>query len=246
MNPCALKPYAQAILDHHHGTKEDPLTIERDDGHTEDLDVNVFFREMWPSDRKALDLCRGKVLDIGAGAGVHSLALQVMGLEVHAIDILPEAVEVMRGRGVKHVTCQDVMEIPSADFDTLLLLGRGIGFVEDLSGLDRFLRQARNLVADGGQLLLDSCDVTQDQKTIHAAYQKANLDAGRYPGQVRFRFRYGDLVGDYLTWLHVDYDTLSGSARKRGWRPGLIIQENDGNYLAPLIKSNIGIEGFNH
>jgi SAM-dependent methyltransferase len=221
-------------LDHHHGTKKTPLTIERDDGHTEDLDVNVFFREVWPSDRRAIDLCRGKVLDIGAGAGVHSLAHQVMGLEVHAIDILPEAVEVMRGRGVEHVTRQDVMEIQSGDYDTLLLLGRGIGFVGDLSGLDRFLRHARNLVADGGQLLLDSCDVTKDQRTFHAAYQKANLEAGRYPGQVRFRFRYGDLVGEYLTWLHVDYGTLSEYAKAAGWKPGLIVQESDGNYLVRL------------
>jgi 2-polyprenyl-3-methyl-5-hydroxy-6-metoxy-1,4-benzoquinol methylase len=232
MNPCPLKPYAQAILDHHHGSKEAMLTIERDDGHTEDLDVDVFFREIWPSDRRAIDLCRGKVLDIGAGAGVHSLALQVMGLEVHAIDILPEAVEVMRGRGVEHVTCQDVMEMPSGDYDILLLLGRGIGFVEDLSGLDRFLRHARKLVADGGQLILDSCDVTKDSRTFHADYQKANIDAGRYPGQVRFRFRYGDLVGDYLTWLHVDYGTLSEYAERTRWKPGLIVQEKDGNYLA--------------
>jgi 2-polyprenyl-3-methyl-5-hydroxy-6-metoxy-1,4-benzoquinol methylase len=173
MNPFALMPYARAILDHHHGTKEAPITIERDDGHTEDLDVDVFFREIWPSDRRAIDLCRGKVLDIGAGAGVHSLELQEKDLEVHAIDILREAAEVMRGRGVKQVTRQDVMEIQSGDYDTLLLLGRGIGFVEDLSGLDRFLRHSRNLVVDGGQLLLDSSDVTKDSRTFHADYQKA-------------------------------------------------------------------------
>jgi 2-polyprenyl-3-methyl-5-hydroxy-6-metoxy-1,4-benzoquinol methylase len=53
-------------------------------------------------EQKALKLSKGKVLDIGAGAGSHSLYLQnERNLDVTALDISPKSIEVCKLRGIK-------------------------------------------------------------------------------------------------------------------------------------------------
>lgn len=237
MDSKSYKPYGLALLDCFNGDTSAKVMICRDDGAKREHLLREYFRQasdFLPMEKTALHLCRGRILDVGAGAGPHSLVLQDQGQYVCAIDISPEACEIMRRRGVKDVRCVDIRDFEAEPFDTVLILGRGIGMVETLPGLDRFLNDVHKLVNPGGQILLNSYDVRYMAGVKHLAYQKANRQAGRYIGESRSQFEYKGQRGPFWGWLHVDLETLAGHALKAAWSCEVIIQEEDGNYLAQL------------
>ncbi|WP_431212689.1 class I SAM-dependent methyltransferase [Puia sp. P3] len=126
------------------------------------MPVDVFFRDMEKMPELewvALQQCRGRILDIGAGAGSHALALQKMGQDITALDISPQAVEIMKARGVKNVIEGDFFQLGGGKYDTLLMLMNGIGISGTTDGLRRFFASARGLLKPGGQLIFDSSDV---------------------------------------------------------------------------------------
>ena len=237
MSAEAMGPYGQALLDYFRGEPLATIVVHRSDGHADNLPASVFFREpasFSPIEQAALNLCRGTVLDIGAGTGCHSLALQERGVPVLALDVSPQALEILAGRGVEACRQADVFEFQGGPFDTLLLMMHGIGMVGDLEGLDRFLSHAHTLLNLGGQLLFDSLDVRYTENPVHLAYQEANRKAGRYVGQIRLRFEYRGQLGLPFDWLHVDPGTLAEHAGRMGWSCRVVRQEENGDYLAQL------------
>ncbi len=173
-------------------------------------------------------------MDAGAGAGCHALALQERDLPVCAIDIAPEAVQVMRRRGVKDAHCADIFHFEAGPFDTVLLMMNGIGVVGDLSGLDRFLAAAHRLLTPDGQILLDSYDPdwTEDADTPPSP-RPARLGE-RYIGEMRFRLEYRGKKGPPLAWLFLNSDLLAERAMKAGWSSEVVWHEEEGHYLARL------------
>jgi SAM-dependent methyltransferase len=240
MNPDAMRPYGQALLDFFSGDAGAALIVEREDGLRSDLPVRTFFRQeadFSPFDQAALALCQGPVLDVGAGAGRHSLVLQERGYAVLAVDVSPAAVEIMRGRGVEDALCAYIFAFQGGPFDTLLLMMHGLGMVETLSGLDRLLDHARTLVSPHGQILLDSLDVRETTDPTHIAYQEAVRQAGRYVGEIRMRFEYRGQTGPTFGWLHVDPETLGRHARRTEWGCRVVRRETNGDYLAQLERT---------
>ncbi len=239
MDPKAMEPQGFALAAYVEGNIDAELVIHRDDGLEESMRVGHFFRdpaEFTEIEKVAIDLCSGRVLDVGAGAGIHSLALQQRGVRVTAIDISPQAVAVMVGRRVQDVRCQDVFCLQGGPFDTLLIMGHGIGMVENIAGLDDFLSHARDLTSVDGQVLLDSQDVRCTDDPRHLAYHEANRKMGRYIGEVRLRLAFQGFSGPPCSWLHVDPDTLGIRARAKGWTSRVILQEECGHYLAELTR----------
>jgi len=239
MNPKAMKPYGLALVDYYQGDSSATFIVYRDDGHRSEHPIDVFYRESTNMniDKIALENCRGRVLDVGAGTGLHSLHLQDQGLTVCAIDISPEACEVMHKRGVKEVHCTDISDFKNEPFDTILILGRSIGMVENMAGLDYFLIDIHRLVNQDGQVILNSADVTCTSNPVHLAYQETNRQAGRYIGEIRIHFEYEGLKGPVCGWLHVDPETLANHASKVGWSCDVLLKDEDGNYLAKLTKT---------
>lgn len=237
MNPTAMEPYGQALRDCFAGDTAAAVMVRRDDGYVDDLPLTIFFRresDFSLIERTTIDRCRGYVLDIGAGAGCHSLALQDRGMRVQAIDICRDAVTVMRQRGVREVRQIDVFDLDAGGFDTLLLLMHGIGVVEDLAGLDRFLQHARHLITVDGRIVVDSLDVRYTDEPQHRAYQQAKQQAGFYRGEVRMQFEYRGAIGPFFGWLHIDPETLGNHAAAMGWHCEILHREADGDYLAQL------------
>lgn len=233
----AMDPFGQSLWGFFSGDSNAECTVYRDDGYRGGLSAAPFFRtpaDFSPIERKAIELCRGRILDIGAGAGCHSLALQQRDLEVLAIDVCPLAIEIMIERGVRCVQAIDVFEFQEGGFDTLLMLMHGVGLVQDLAGLDVFLDHAHRLITPGGQILADSLDVRRTDEAEHRAYQDANRRSGRYFGEVRMRFGYGGQLGPLFGWLHVDPDTFAEHARRAGWHFQADCQTAEGDYLAIL------------
>ncbi len=223
-------PHGFALRDYLAGDRDAEVIVRAEDGDEERTPARVFFREpaeFSPLDAAALDLCRGRVLDVGAGAGCHSLVLQARRLSVTALDVSPEAVAVMKRRGVRDVRCGDVFTFTGERFDTLLVLMNGIGLVGTLDGLDGFLRDVPRLLTGGGQILLDSFDPGPADPELPRAYA----------GEMRFQLEYAGLRGAVYDFLFLDFETLRRHAEPAGWRCESIWQEDEGHYLARLTRN---------
>ena len=233
----SMGPLGIALKEFYEGNKQAKVIFHRDDWLKEDHYVFHYYRtekEFSFIEKQAIALCRGKVLDIGAGVGPHSLELQKLGLEVYAIDISLNACEIMKKRGIKNVRFSTVYDLDEKNFDTILLMGRTIGFVEDLLGLKKFLNFCKNLLASEGYILLDSLDVRSTTIPEHLAYQERNRKLGRYIGVIGLQMEYKGKLGEKFKLLHVDPQTLKESAEESGWSCEILKNEN-GNYLAKIF-----------
>lgn len=237
MDPRAMEPHGAALWAYFEGDTAAELIVRRDDGQEGRLPASRSFREpgdFTPIESTALARCAGHVLDVGAGSGLHSLALQQRGLRVTAIDVEARSVELMAERGVTDARCADLFDCDAGPFDTLLMLGHGLGMVETLAGLDRFLAHVRGLLTRDGQVLLDSHDVRRTDDAANLAYHAANRRAGRYIGEIRMQLEHRGAAGPWCGWLHVDPGTLAEHAVRGGWTCEVLVGEAGGDYLARL------------
>lgn len=228
-------PFGQAFLDFLEGKETAEVLVHCNKGDDEIIPVSYFFREfekMPLLEKKALDLCFGKILDIGAGSGIHSLELVRRGFEVCSLDINPAFGEVMRKRGLRNVIVSDIFDFRNEKFDTLLMMMNGIGFTRNFDGLSQFLKQAKVLLKPGGQLILDSSDLLYLYEEEDGSYA-INLNDDYY-GEVIYKVEYNDETGDPFPWLYIDYDNLSLIAENSGFRCEKIFEDDHYNYLARL------------
>jgi SAM-dependent methyltransferase len=225
-----------AIIDYFTGNLDAELIVESDCAGIEKMPAGIFFRtlEQLPElERYALDLCRGTVLDIGAGAGSHSLILQQQGFEVSAVDVSPFSVAVMQQRGLEKAICSNIWDYKAEPFDTILMLMNGIGLAGDLKGLELFLRDIKRLLKPEGQLLLDSTDLgyLRQEPGINI---KRILKKGADYGKVQYQMEYRGVKGPSFNWLFVDEDTLKKYSHRTGWE-FQVVYEEDSQYLARLV-----------
>jgi hypothetical protein len=240
MSAEAMDVHGAALWAFFEGETDAEEILRTDAGRETSVPVRHFFSrppEFMALENAALARCIGRVMDAGAGSGLHALALQEMGLMVTAVDICPKAVKIMRCRGVRDVHCADILTYQGGPFDTLLMLGHGLGITETLAGLDRFLAHARSLVSSSGQILADSLDVRVTTDPENLAYHEANRRAGRYIGEIRIQLEYAGRTGPYFGWLHVDAETLADHAAAHGWNCEVIATDDAGNYVARLVRS---------
>lgn len=236
----AIKPAGMAMKDFYAGDVNAEVIMHRDDGVISTMAMSALFRGPidFQEDKVLIDQCSGKILDVGAGAGIHSLYLQKKGFTLYALDVSPEACQVMKRRGVKNVICSDVTDLRSGSFDTMLLLGRSISMVENIRGLERFLRHSRNLMNSGGQILLNSLIVAGSSDPKNIAYHEANIKAGRYIGEIRVHMEYKKYIGPETGMLHVDPVELTWCAAETGWKCDVLLKEESGHYAARLVKKD--------
>ncbi|WP_299701071.1 class I SAM-dependent methyltransferase [uncultured Pontibacter sp.] len=229
-------PVGTAIQDYLQGNKEAKIVVESNLTEDDVIAVDYLFRtseEMPELELLALQECRGRVLDVGAGAGCHSLALQEQGLDVTALDISAGAVEAMKLQGIRHVLQQNVFELNAGDYDTLLLLMNGIGIAGDLAGLERFLEHAKKLLRPGGQILLESSDILYMFEEEDGSVL-LDLNAGYY-GEVFYNMRYKAQETGEFKWLFIDPAILEDYATAHGYTFEQLYEGEYGNYLARLV-----------
>jgi SAM-dependent methyltransferase len=231
------KPHAAAMEAYHRG-KHDATLVVYDDFERDEVPVSYFFRgpDQFPAvEQLALELCRGRVLDVGAGSGCHSLALQDRGLEVTAIEILPSMVQILKERGVRDARAATWMDIEAPPFDTVLMMMNGLGLTETLSGLRRFFAEARRLLHPHGQVLADSTDVRMRLDVEAGRTGALERPDGRYVGELHFQIEYEGRKGEPFPQLYVDAATLGRYAREEGWGCEIVRAPDEyGNYLARL------------
>jgi len=228
-------PYEQAFWDYYKGNKNAVIKILSNKGDDETVPVKYFFRsykKMPEVEQMALSLCSGKVLDIGAGSGCHSLILQEKGYDITALDFSLGLTSLMKERGLNKVICKDIFKYNSDKFDTLLLLMNGIGLVGDLNGLSTFLNHSKTILNNGGQIILDSCDLMYLYKEPDGSV-KINLNEAFY-GEVEYQFEYNGIKGESFKWLFVDFSTLNEYASQNGYNCELIFEDENHQYLGRL------------
>jgi SAM-dependent methyltransferase len=229
-------PMGAAIADYYANGKATKLRVFSSMFDEDEIPVKQLFRnfdEMPEAEREALRISTGKILDVGAGSGCHSLALQEMGKEVKAIDISPLSIETMQKRGVKDVVLQNFFSQQfTGSFDTILLLMNGSGIVGRIANLPIFFQTIKRLLAPGGCVLMDSSDLRYLFED-----EDGNLDIDPeddYYGEVDFRMQYKNIKGDSFDWLYIDFQTLSLHAANNGFKAEMIKEGEHFDYLAKI------------
>lgn len=191
------------------------------------------FEQMPKIEKKALKYCKGKVLDIGCGAGSHSLWLQENGHDTTALDSSAGAIEICKKRGVNNTAHGNILDFSSQKFDTLLLLMNGIGIVGKLNMLEEYLGHFKSLLHNNGQVLVDSSDIIYmfDSDKDGGHWVPGDID---YYGEVTFQLEYKGQKGPIFDWLYVDFDTLKTYAEQCGFKTELIVKGDHYDYLAKL------------
>ena len=184
-------------------------------------------------EQKALQLCNGSILDIGCGAGSHSLYLQEKGYEVTALDNSYGAIEVCKLRGVTKTENKDILNVLGTKFDTLLLLMNGIGLVGSLNGLSTHLAHFKKLLHPKGQILMDSSNIIyMFEEDADGGYWVSG--DGKYYGEVEFTMTYKGKKGTPFKWLYVDFETLKAHCFLEGFNCELVSEGEHYDYLARL------------
>lgn len=230
-------PIGRALLDYLNGRRDGKIHVYSAEGEDDVIKVPYLFRtynEMPPLERIALNTCKKgeKILDIGAGAGVHALYLQDSGLDVSAIDISPGAVKAMKRRGINKVKLTDIYSLNTEKFDILLMLMNGIGITGNIEGLKRFFDKLPDLLNPGGKLIFDSTDISYLFTENCGSY---SVDLSKpYYGIVNFLMKYENVKSEPFNWLYIDFKLLSEIAIEYGFKTEILARAQNNHYLASI------------
>ena len=204
----------------------------------DEIPVAHLFREedeMGELELKALGLSKGRILDVGAGAGCHALALQDKGMSVTAIDVSPLSVEVMAKSGVDDARLVNLYDDALCEkFDTILMLMNGSGIIGKIANMPQFFARIDSLLAEGGQVLMDSSDLIYLFEDEEGG---VDIDlAGDYYGEVDFAMQYKNIKGETFDWLYIDFETLAFHATENGFVAKLVAEGEHYDYLARITR----------
>ena len=211
-----------ALLDYYNDNYTEDIITESTISEADEMPLPYLFRDfedMPLLEQKALQLAKGKTLDVGCGAGNHALYLQEKGLLVNAIDISKGAVEVSSLRGVQNATQQNLFDVKQK-YDTVLLLMNGIGICGKLTKINTFLQHLKSLLNPNGQILLDSSDIKYMFDMDDDGGFWVNTDA--YYGEVKFTMRYKEQTSPKFDWLYLDFNTLQNACTENNLQCKLV------------------------
>ncbi|MTH16872.1 class I SAM-dependent methyltransferase [Flavobacterium sp. LC2016-01] len=229
--------FGKAMFDFQTNNAPEDIITETSISEEDEMSVSYLFRsynEMPKLEQKALQLSFGKILDVGCGAGSHSLSLQNdRNLDVTSIDISEKAIETCQLRGVKNTKVQNILDFEGEKFDTILLLMNGTGIFGKLENCNQYLSKLKSLLNSGGQILIDSSDIIYmfDEDEDGGKWIPS---ADNYYGELTFTISYKGEKEESFDWLYLDYNTLQNAAIANGLRCELILEGEHYDYLAKL------------
>ncbi|RYD73596.1 MAG: class I SAM-dependent methyltransferase [Sphingobacteriales bacterium] len=224
--------FGKALKDFYNNGEAEILWLHNSYDEPEEMPVDFFFRDdedMPVLELQALQMCRGRVLDIGAGVGSHALVLQAFNVDVTAIDVSEAAVDIMKDRGVKKALLQDIFTF-QGQFDTILMLMNGIGLTGTLPGFKDFLIKLKTLLNPGGQVLFDTSDIAY-------LYEDLPKPQNQYYGEVSYQYEYKGEKGNWFNWLYIDPKTIETIAFETGWLSEIIFDDDEDQYLVKLTQA---------
>lgn len=237
--------YGHAVYDYFHSERGHRHIFEieeREDGY---IDTSggpaVYFWQYreWPlCERKALRYVRGRVLDIGCGAGRHALYLQEKGLDILGIDNSPLAIKVCKQRGLRNAEPLSINQISASlgVFNTILMMGNNFGLFGSFEGAKRLLKKFSRITSDNGRIIAASNDIYKTKNPDHLNYHQYNRKRGRMAGQIRFKVRYQKYATPYFDYLMVSKDEMKNILEGTDWRVDKFIDSEGSMYMAILDK----------
>ncbi len=222
--------FGQALLDFHRGNFKLPLLLHNEYGEPDTISLENFFnKENNFSDLEtfALTQVNGKILDVGAASGRHSIYLQKHGYDITALDASTSCCTIIKETGVNKIVNADIYNYGKVKYDTILMLMNGIGIARSIAGLKKLLLHFKKLVNPSGFLLFDSSDVTY-------LYEGNPLPDAKYFGQLSFHYEYKNEMGSRFTWLYIDQDKLMEIAYSLGWHCHVLFEDETNAYLVRL------------
>lgn len=211
------------------------IRVFQEDFDEDELPIPYLFRsykEMPKTEQKALDLCKGKILDIGAAAGCHSKHLREKGFDVTPLDISPNCIDILH-KDFPKATCADIKNFQSDEkYDTMLMLMNGIGVGATIQGLKDLLEHLKTLLNKDGQILLDSTDLRYLYEEEDGSFLIPMGD--QYYGETKYQLQFEDHITNWFPWFFIDYDTLAYYAEQCGYTSSLLMEGEHYDYLAKL------------
>jgi len=234
--------FGKAILDFQTNNSPEDLFTETNISEADEMSVPYLFRnyyEMPKLEQIALQLSKGKILDVGCGAGSHSLYLQEKGMDVTAIDISENAIKACHLRGMKNAKVRNILDLHSKDsdrqqnkYDTILVLMNGTGIFGTLSETSNYLQKLKSLLTPNGQILIDSSDIIYmfDEEEDGSKW----VPSDGYYGELVFTISYKNETEKPFPWLYLDYNTLQNAAHANSLKCELVLEGEHFDYLAKL------------
>jgi len=236
--------YGHALWDYLQRKGRGYEVVEREDGYVGiSGGREMYFADYrnWPSrHRQAIRYAKGRVLDVGCGAGRHALYLQRKGLDVLGIDTSPLAVRVCRHRGLKHVRLMSVNQISPAlgTFTTVLMLGNNFGLFANPERARWLLRRLHGTADQDARIIAETVDIYQTDNPFHRPYHRLNRQKGRMAGQVRMRVRYQKYATPWFDYLFVSRKEMEKIVHGTGWAVQRLIPPSGPLYIAVIVKAD--------
>ncbi len=236
--------FGHALLDYVGGKGSLVDFAERDDGY---IDVSGNRRAYlatyanWPPHHKrAMKYVRGRVLDIGCGAGRHALHLQQRGLDVQGVDVSPLAIRVCKLRGLKKARVMSISQVSSklGRFDTMLMLGANFGLFESRKKAKWLLQRLYSATTESARIIAESRDPYRTTEPFHLEYHRLNRRRGRMAGQVRIRIRYRKYATPWFDYLFVSRDEMRKILDGTGWTVARFLSSKGPMYIAIIQKES--------
>lgn len=218
--------------------------VERDDGYVEasPYGPKMYFLqyEDWPVfERKAMESVKGRVLDIGCGAGRHSLHLQKKGLNVLGIDSSPLAIKICGLIGIKKARVMSIEEVDFKpdSFDTIIMMGNNFGLLGSFEKARKLLKRFHKMTSKNGLIIASTRDTYKTENPDHLEYHRLNRERGRMSGQLRIRVRFRKYVGRWFDYLIVSKKEMQEILKGTGWKIKEFIDSDNSEYIAIIEKS---------
>ena len=197
-----------------HALRGVPCRVLGLDGGPAELPIHEWTRQADVADDVLLGHCRGATLDVGCGPGRLAARLAEHGEEVLGIDVVPEAVQQTRARGVPAIRSSVFDRLPEEGrWRTALLADGNVGIGGDPGAL---LRRLRTVLAPGGRVVVELAAPGVSTKTRWA------------------RLEVGETRSRPFRWSVVGVDGIHGLARSAGHEVLTTSHFGDGRWLAAL------------
>ncbi len=227
-------PLGKAIDDFHNNSNLENIVVQSDLCEDDIIAIDYLFRnynDMPPIEKKALSLCEGEILDVGAGAGCHTKWLLENKKKVFAIDNSKGSIDYLKSQNFpcEHI---DFLHVKNKKYDTILLLMNGLGIAQKMSLLKPFLLHAKSILNTNGQIICDSTDIRylyEDEEG--GTWFDLNSE---YYGEMQFKMTYRSTESDWFSWLYIDFNSLDKICQEIGLKAEKIIDSENDHYLAKI------------
>ena len=237
--------YGQQLLAQYYSREATVEIIERDDNYIDTgSDAGMYFSEyrQWsPLEKRAVKLVKGRVLDVGCGAGRHALYLQEKGFDVTGIDNSPGAIKVCKLRGLKKAIVRpidDADKFKPNSFDTIQMFGNNFGLLGSRENAGKILKKMFRITSPEARIIAKTLNPYKTDNPLHLPYLHANRKRGRMGGQIKMRVRFGKTIGEWFDYLFVSPAEMQEIINAGDWQIEEFLDAEEANYIAVIKKKS--------